>query len=317
MEYLIRFKHVEKSLRNDLVQFKKGRLPFENLEKDAATLRKAYYDFQKYSRNEFARAEKRDKQNNPYSYMLDSPAVNKWRDDFWKLRDEYRLIFEDYSDMLLVERAVKIAREYSPLESDTILGIDRGGRGVAKLMKAVFDKIRAKQGLPKTKILFMSIHMKYWGGDCHLTDINNWNLSSGNNKLLENRTYRNILVIDDYYATGDTKKALERGIKSLAKKNVTFEYDGKNYVYFFGINNASDNINSRPLDELNHFKLSYSGLRLNNSRSPSILSNSGALFAEVIRKTDPKHAKDVIMWLREMNKLIAKVSEVAHGYLHQ
>ena len=190
------FKQKESNMRKDLVAFQKGELPYNDLRKSVRTLRQAYDDLRKEP------SELRNKS------IID-----------------YESAFGKYKDMLLVERMVEIARDYPPMQVETIVGIDGGGRGFAKLVKALFDRIRENQNLPKTKILFISIHYE------PLNHLGNtvWDLNYKNNARLEGKEYGNLLIVDDLRATGITKRMTIKGIKSLQEKvNITC----LDHVYF-------------------------------------------------------------------------------------
>jgi len=114
------FNQAEAGLRGDLALFRKGKLPLQKLSEDVATMRQVYH------------------KHKPH------------REDYQRVFNGYQEIFKPYLNMPLVERIVQIVAEIPASQVETIVGIETGGRGPAKLVKAVYDKIRANQGLQES-----------------------------------------------------------------------------------------------------------------------------------------------------------------------
>ncbi len=241
-------------LRQNLADFNRGELPFSKLKTSVAKLHELYDGLRP-----------------------------DWRDlfDYSKPGEKWKApAYIKFANMPLVERAVQIAREYPPENFDTIVGIDRGGRPYAKLVKSVFDAAREKQGLPKINILFLNVHVGHY-------DTNNWKIDFKEgeendkfqqNNLLSGKDYGNIIVIDDYRDIGETRVGVANGIEKLQGQGVKVNYSYDNYVYFMGQNSGGSNasVGYRTLDLYNDLFFKFNNCFLYNGKPPDYLPGYGA-----------------------------------------
>ena len=233
---------VVRKLRQNLDDFNRGRLPFFKLKKTVGELNKIYNGQIPDGR---------------YLFNYSEPG-KEWNEP------EYI----KYANMPLVERAVQIARDYPPGNFDTIVGIDRGGRPYAKIVKSVFDGVRKKQGLSRIKILFLNVHVGHY-------DTNNWNIKIENknenskfmmNNVLSGKDFGNILVIDDYRSSGETRVCFANGIEKLQEQGVKIDYDYDNHIYFLGQNGGGTTLEYRSLDFYNDLFFKFYNCFLVNAK---------------------------------------------------
>lgn len=243
MKYLQYFRQKEKKFQDKLTVFQKGKLAYPELRETVNSLRQIYAD------------------EVPKKYAFTKKDRHT--------KHLYLRVFRKYKDMLLVERAVSIAKRFPPQTVDTILGIDTRGRDYAKLVKFTFDGIRTAGGLPKTKSLFLNVHVGSWtlGTDSSTTC---WNIDYKNNHMLKGKDYGVVFAVDDCKRDGRTAKAIERGITYLREQGIGIKYAGQ--AYFMNFLN-SDAI-SNPLDACNMLMRPMFYLRKSNQtdEQPSLFS---------------------------------------------
>lgn len=136
----------------------------------------------------------------------------------------FQKAFEKYVDLLYVDRTVEIMNNYNPSTIDTIAGIDRSGRSLAKLVKYAFDAVRQKMNLQKTNLIFLNLHNML----LEETDIRP---SYKQNKLFVGRNYGNLLAIDDLSCQHNTRELFYQLMERMEADYHT-DVKPQGYIYF-------------------------------------------------------------------------------------
>lgn len=126
--------------------------------------------------------------------------------------------FSDFTRLVVVDRLIEIAEESNPCGVDTVVGIDRGGRGYAKLVKSTFDLIRERQGMGKAGLLFLNLHAGQ-----------NIDFSSTELDVLKGREYGHAFAIDDWTGGGMLRLFCGRAFEQLRKNGVKIDFVAHHY----------------------------------------------------------------------------------------
>lgn len=281
MNYATDFRQREKELRPALADFEKGKMPRQDLCNIVWKLKEIY-----------------EEKNGPLRDKIEGTRgaeFNKAFDERCRMRTAFEGAFDKYKDMALVKKVVDLTDIYPPEKIDTIVGIDKGGRQYAKLVKRFFDGIRQAKGLPKMKLLFINAHRS---DSCNGTT--NWNMNYKNNCLLKGKDYGKALVIDDRMMRGETQRLIARGMNILQENGVKITFQG--HAYLLGADNSDDPIYDRVFDNMyeNFFGKANRFLKSTNSGN-----EQPSLFALPDRNAQASKV------FRMINSRIADVAELA------